>query len=172
MGDLGVVPTWIPLLLSAPSGTSVQSERAGTGDCNLSEDHPGSETGCKRTTETGRTLHSILYQTNGASLILGRMHFFLGVVRLTHPCWIRPDGGRWEVWISQRSEWNCRSIMERVKKSYRKGSGICREAAFRWEGNLPTAFLTGHRGTSPSRNFLTRLDEMEKGDYFFFPCLK
>ena len=55
-GDLGVVPTWIPLLLSAPSGTSVQSERAGTGDCNLSEDHPGSETGCKRTTETGRTL--------------------------------------------------------------------------------------------------------------------
>ena len=56
MGDLGVVPTWIPLLLSAPSGTSVQSERAGTGDCNLSEDHPGSETGCKRTTETGRTL--------------------------------------------------------------------------------------------------------------------
>ena len=44
MGDLGVVPTWIPLLLSAPSGTSVQSERAGTGDCNLSEDHPGSET--------------------------------------------------------------------------------------------------------------------------------
>ena len=42
MGDLGVVPTWIPLLLSASSGTSVQSERAGTGDCNLSEDHPES----------------------------------------------------------------------------------------------------------------------------------
>ena len=36
-------------VMSAPSGTSVQSERAGTGDCNLSEDHPGSETGCKRT---------------------------------------------------------------------------------------------------------------------------
>ena len=31
-GILGVVCTWIPLLLSAPSGTSVQSERAGKGD--------------------------------------------------------------------------------------------------------------------------------------------
>ena len=56
MGNLGVVCTWIPLLLSAPSGTSVQSERAGTGTRNLSEDHPEQEAGCNRITETGRTL--------------------------------------------------------------------------------------------------------------------
>ena len=139
MGNLGVVCTWIPLLLSAPSGTSVQSERAGTGDCNLSEDHPGSETGCKELRKQAEHYNSILYQTNGGSLIWGGMHFFWGDA--SYASLLDTTGtGSWEVWISQRSEWNCRSIMERVKKSYRKGSGICREAAFRWEGNLPIAF--------------------------------
>ena len=84
MGDLGVVHTWIPLLLSAPSGTSVQSERAGKGDCNLSEDHPGTETGCKRTTKQAEHYNSILYQTNGAALS-GEDALLWGM-RLTHPC--------------------------------------------------------------------------------------
>ena len=84
MGNLGVVCTWIPLLLSAPSGTSVQSERAGKGDCNLSEDHPGTETGCKRTTETGRTLQQHPLPDQWGSLIWGGCTSW--GMRLTHPC--------------------------------------------------------------------------------------
>lgn len=73
--------------------------------------------------------NSILYQTNGATLS-GEDALLWGM-RLTHPCWIPPGRGSWEVWTFQRSEWSCRSIMEPVKRSYRKGSGICREAASR-----------------------------------------
>ena len=80
MGNLGVIRPWIPLLLSAPSGTSVQSERAGKGDCNLSEDHPGTETGCKRTTETGRTLQQHPLPDQWGSLIWGGCTSFGGCV--------------------------------------------------------------------------------------------
>ena len=73
--------------------------------------------------------NSILYQTNGATLS-GRMHFFWGM-RLTHPCWIPPDGGHGKYGHSKDRSGAADLIMEPVKRSYRKGSGICREAASR-----------------------------------------
>ena len=48
--------------------------------------------------------------------------------------------GTMEVWISQRSMWNCRSIMERMIPHCQTGSDTCRERAFLWAEQIPTVF--------------------------------
>ena len=147
MGNLGVVCTWIPLLLSAPSGTSVQSERAGKGDCNLSEDHPGSETGCKRIAETGRTLQQHPLPDQWGNFIWGGCTSFGGCV-LRIPAGYDRDGGYGKSgYPKDRSgtadlSWNQRrSFIERNRASAGKqpsgGRGIYPQHFNRTPGTSP-----------------------------------
>lgn len=47
---------------------------------------------------------------------------------------------QWEVWISQRLMWNCRSIMERMIPHCQTESDTCRERAFLWAEQIPIVF--------------------------------
>lgn len=73
--------------------------------------------------------NSILYQTNGATLS-GEDALLLGDASYASLLDTTGTGVMGSMDIP-KIEWSCRSIMEPVKRSYRKGSGICREAASR-----------------------------------------
>ena len=168
MGDLGVVPTWIPLLLSAPSGTSVQSERAETGDCNLSEDHPGSETGCKRTTETGRTLQQHPLSDQWGNLIWGGCTSF-GDASYASLLDTTGTGGMGSMDIPKIGV-ELPIYHGTSEEVLSKGIGHLQGSSLPVGGESTHSILTGHRGL-PQSKLLTRLDELEEGDYFFFHVL-
>ena len=145
MGDLDLVAGLLSLLLCL-SGTSVQSERAGTGDCNLSEDHPGSETGCKRTTGNRQNITIASSIRPMGQPYLGRMHFFWGM-RLTHPCKIFTGTGVMGGMDIPKIGVELPIYHEPVKRSYRKGFGICKQPPGR-RGIHPQHF-NRTSGTSP-----------------------
>ena len=168
MGNLGVIRPWIPLLLSAPSGTSVQSERAGKGDCNLSEDHPGTETGCKRTTETGRTLQQHPLPDQWGSLIWGGCTSF-GDASYASLLDTTGTGVMGSLDIPKIGV-ELPIYHGTSEEVLSKGIGHLQGSSLPVGGESTHSILTGHRGL-PQSKLLTRLDEMEKGDYFFFHVL-
>ena len=139
MGNLGVVCTWIPLLLSAPSGTSVQSERAGKVIATYQKTIQEKKLDVKELRKQAEHYNSILYQTNGATLS-GEDALLLGDASYASLLDTTGDGGYGEVWISQRLMWNCRSIMERMIPHCQTESDTCRERAFLWAEQIPIVF--------------------------------
>ena len=137
MGDLGVVCTWIPLLLSALLAHLYSSKRAGKGDCNLSEDHPGKKLDVKEIAGNRQNItNSIPLPDQWGNFIWGGCTSF--GMRLYASLLDTTDGG-YGKYGHPKDRRNRRSIMEPAKRFYRKewasaGSSLV------GVGNPPTAF--------------------------------
>ena len=86
------------------------------------------DTKLKEIMDNAAAYNDMLYQTGGA------------VVDNSDTEILSDEMEQWEVWISQRSMWNCRSIMERMIPHCQTGSDTCRERAFLWAEQIPTVF--------------------------------
>ena len=120
----------------------------------------GTETGCKRTTETGRTLQQHPLPDQWGSLIWGGCTSFGGCV-LRIPARYDRDRGHGKSGYPKIGV-ELPIYHGTSEEVLSKGIGHLQGSSLPVGGESTHSILTGHRGL-PQSKLLTRLDELEKG---------